>query len=452
MRKDRVGNSMSALYPQAFKAIESLARLRDEAWAGAVDPAGKPAKVLLLQGPVGPFFSHLHKALLAQGVSVHRVAFNPADRLFAGGNGCTRFSGSKVAWETWLHFELFCNRPDTIVLFGSNRPAHRIARRVAALFGVRVLCLEEGYLRSGYITCEDGGNNQSSPMVHWMPRADSRPAGEGPAPIDDSYPAMGIWGALYYLIRDIFSGQMDEVLFHRPRERSWSLACGWVAHGVTRVGTRLAERTALMRLKRASEYILVPLQVPTDSQMGVAARGWTSHRLVDACLAALARTPSGQKLVFKLHPLDRGGMRLKRHILQRAAQQGLEGRVEALHSGRIGELSSHATGMIVINSTSAFSALHHEVPVLVLGEAVFRHESIVTLGDRERDIDNFFKVRRAKQRDEIELFLADLQTTSLIPGDFYLSSGIRIGVAGVVARLNRERASNSSQSKAAECH
>jgi capsular polysaccharide export protein len=411
----------------------------------------RPLKVLLLQGPVGPFFRQLHKRLVARGDIAKRITFNAADALFARSADCTRFSGNEADWDLWLHLELSQNRPDVIVLFGSNRPAHRIARRVAGMLDVPVISLEEGYLRSGFITCESGGNNQSSPMVHWVPHRPVELVGaERPAPAAASFPSMSVWGTIYYLVRDLLSDPSADALFHRPRERGLVLAATWAVHMLRRAMARIVEAPQRRRLKDDSGYILVPLQVPSDSQLTVAARGWTSERLIDACLSALLHSGSGQTLVIKLHPLDRGGAALRRTIRRRARNLGLSDRVVVLHAGRIGELASRAAGMIVINSTSAFSALHCGVPVLVLGDAVFRHEDVVTPGVSETDVATFFKVRQAKSRDIINAFLADLKANSLIPGDFYAAAGIKIAVGGVMAKITAEAAIARRMTGAAE--
>lgn len=51
-------------------------------------------RIMLLQGPVGPFFSELHSALTTQGFRVSRVLFNAGDALFSGHQECLRFTGS----------------------------------------------------------------------------------------------------------------------------------------------------------------------------------------------------------------------------------------------------------------------------------------------------------------------------------------------------------------------
>ena len=106
--------------------------------------------------------------------------------------------------------------------------------------------------------------------------------------------------------------------------------------------------------------------------------------------------------------------------------------------------------MVVINSTSAFSALHHNVPVLVLGEAVYRHEDVVTTGKTEADVEAFFKLRHAKQRDVIDAFLGCLKAGHLIPGDFYAASGRQVAIAGIIAKINQLKASSGLSSGAKE--
>jgi len=397
--------------------------------------------VLLLQGPVGPFFSDLHKSLIARGFSVRRVVFNAGDSLFA--QRCDRvcFNGTPEEWETWLRFELAQNTPDAIVLFGSSRPAHEVARRLAAYFGIAVISLEEGYLRSGYISCEWGGNNQYSPLADWnlgkhrhMAPKDVAPHASG----GSTFAVMSFWGACYYLFRDVFPKGAGESLYHRRRERVLPMALSWVIHMIRRGAAKAYEFPIRRALRSDPGYILVPLQVSTDSQLNVAARGWNIPRLIDACLKALVDVGSHQRIVFKLHPLERKASETKRLILRKAKQYGIpRDRAQVLHSGRISDLTHQASGMAVINSTSAFSALHHNVPVLVLGDAVFRHHDIVTVGEIEADVSTFFKLRHSRSREVINTFLIDLKAQSLLPGDFYASHGRKIAVDGIVEKLGQ---------------
>jgi capsular polysaccharide export protein len=153
---------------------------------------------------------------------------------------------------------------------------------------------------------------------------------------------------------------------------------------------------------------------------------------------ALKTNPETPFVVFKLHPLEPASAAIKRHILRRSAAIGVEQRrIKILHSGRMSELAKQSGGMVVINSTSAFSALHHSVAVLVLGDAVFRHAALVTLGENEADVASFFKLRQAKSPLLIDTFIAELKSESLIPGDFYVSRGRQVAISGIMERLKQ---------------
>jgi capsular polysaccharide export protein len=262
---------------------------------------------------------------------------------------------------------------------------------------------------------------------------------KSPAPGISSFRIQCLWAALYYFVRDMFSGADEAQLFHRTKERPVPLALSWAAHMVRRSVAHVTEPRVIRALYRNPGYILVPLQVSRDSQLLTASRGWNTKKLIRSCLEALRDAPEKQRIVFKLHPLERSGARLKRNILQQAKQLGIApDQVQVINTGQMGKLASHAGGMIVINSTSAFSALHHAVPVLVLGNAIFRHESVVTTGETRADVKEFFNVRQAKPQSCIDAFIDDLKTQSLIPGDFYVASGREIAIAEILEELNKQ--------------
>jgi len=407
---------------------------------GIADKSTRQKRFLLLQGPVGPFFAELRKALSVAGHKVKHVQFNSGDILFSGRADCVRFTGTFDQWESWLRFEISQNQPDVIVLFGSSRPAHKVARRLADHFGIYVLSLEEGYLRTGYVTAEQGGNNQHSPLIAWKPCASiSSDIGKGVAakPMRFSFPVMSLWGAVYYLIRDLLSHPSDEDLFHRPRHSVLPLSWPWSAHMLRRATAWITEFPLRRSLHENPGFIIVPLQVANDSQIQKAARGWTTRKLVDQCLMALAQTNPRQTVVFKLHPLECFSNKIKRMIVHRAQALGIDQtRYKILHTGRIGDLAAHSSGMVVINSTSAFSALHHGVPLLVLGDAIYRHEEIATIGANQNDILNFFQLRRAKSGEKVAAFFEAVKSQSLLPGDFYVSAGRKEAITNIVRKLN----------------
>ena len=432
----------------AKKILGSKFAVTGSACSAGIHEHDNQLKALLLQGPVGPFFTELQGALASSGWATRRVIFNAGDKIFAAKKDCVRFSGNLDSWEAWLRFEISQNRPNCIVLFGSSRPAHKIARRLADLFGIPVLSLEEGYLRAGYVTAEFGGNNQHSPLVTWKPQ-DQTCAHLAKDHIANqkrsSFLTMSFWGAVYYIARDLVSSKTDEDLFHRPREGVLSLSCSWCAHMLHRAFMRVTEARLQGKIFGNAGYIIVPLQVSNDSQIQKAARGWTTRKLIEACLTALHQSHPEQTVLFKLHSLERANRRINELIHQRARDLGVsEARFKVTHTGRISDLTRHASGMVVINSTSGFSALHHGVPLLVLGEAVFRHDAIATTGSSQKDITDFFKIRRAKSPEMVAQFFETIKSQSLLPGDFYLSAGRKKAIKNIIEKLEQISVASSN--------
>ncbi|MDM0021734.1 capsular polysaccharide export protein, LipB/KpsS family [Variovorax saccharolyticus] len=100
--------------------------------------------VLLLQGPVGPFFSRLAHDLELAGATVFKVNFNAGDCLFYR-RPAFSFKGTMAEWPAWLEALLERLDIDVLLLFGDCRPIHAAARQVAAKRGLEVGVFEEGY-------------------------------------------------------------------------------------------------------------------------------------------------------------------------------------------------------------------------------------------------------------------------------------------------------------------
>ena len=83
----------------------------------------------------------------------------------------------------------------------------------------------------------------------------------------------------------------------------------------------------------------------------------------------------------------------------------------------------------------AFSALGHDRPVLVLGDAIYRHEEIVTTGNDQSDFDAFMESRQSRSRSDVQAFLAAVRSEALIPGDFYRSEGRSVAVRGIIGKV-----------------
>ena len=390
-------------------------------WRGSTH--GRP--FLLIQGPVGPFFAELSRTLRKRGHPVDRVRLNAADRLFdgpidisagdAGAFRSLRFKEGSKAFEPWLRGLCWRNHYAAIVLFGGERPAHKVARTVAAEFGIPVIALEEGYVRNGFVTVERNGNNARSPLAGETPPSDFD------APVPKGTPSKGYrwmlwWAFLSFTWRNVASRRIEREFDHKQR--------GTISEGF--FWLRSAFRYAMGygdsidQVLKLPSFDLVALQVSDDAQLGEAADGWDNRKVIAATIESLARhAPRNRHLVFKVHPMERGHTRDLPLIRTLAQRWGVVERVHCVTVGSIGTLAHAARGMITINSTSGFSALHAQRPLLMLGRGVYRHPKLVTCGGDQESIDRFWTSTRAVEPGLAERFERWLKVGALVPGDFY---------------------------------
>ena len=398
-------------------------------------------RVLLLQGPVGPFFAHLQHVLEAAGVDCWRVCFNAGDRHFAARRGRIDFSGSLAEWRIWLRACLEDGGFDALIGFGCFRPQHVVARSLAEEAGLPYLSLEEGYLRSGFITAEYGGNNACSPLAGRLPPPGFSPSSAAslvaPAQAFPSFSAMCRQGAVYYTLRSLFGRSPEQALFHRDvsllRE-----PLHWIRNALRYRQGRPRDFRIIEQLLEHHDgrYFLVPLQVAADSQMGKPALGWSADRLIRDVLDAFARqAPDGFRLAFKIHPLERGHSAARRTVMETATRLGIASRVDVLETGSLGLLVRHAAGVITINSTAGLSAIFHGTPLLVVGEAIYSHPALATCARGEPRFEGFWRGGAVADQQLRHRYLAWIRQEALVPGDFYAEDGIPLACAGVMARL-----------------
>ncbi|WP_173931548.1 hypothetical protein [Chelativorans sp. Marseille-P2723] len=422
------------------EAVHSLKRpyLRLVRMPPAALPAKTRPRVVLLQGPVGPFFTRLQETLENCGFDAWRITFNGGDRLFARDFKKIDFAGTAKEWESWFRPFLAGADVDRIVLFGCARPAHIVAGQLAAEMGVRVLSLEEGYIRPGFVTIEEGGNNAASPVAGKLPPSgETFPAESQLAGRDfNSFASMCLYGAAYYGARSLLSSARERALFHR-RFDALREPFLWGRNYWRRVAHRTSDFSIIERLLEHCDrkYFLVPLQVAADSQMSWA-RGWTNTRLIAETLNAFARTAKGeQRLVFKIHPLERGHDIHRRLIRRTALVLGIAERVDVIETGSLGLLTRHAAGMITINSTSGLSAIHHGVPLLVIGDAIYANPALATCARGKPDFEFFWHNGPVAEKALRHRYLAWLRKMCLRPGDFYARAGIPLACQGVLEKL-----------------
>jgi capsular polysaccharide export protein len=379
-------------------------------------------RVLLLQGPVGPFFRRLAERLRAAGAEVHKVNFNGGDWLFYPRHALS-WRGHPRQWPEFLQSLIERRHIDLVLLFGDCRPIHTAAREVARRLGVRVGAFEEGYIRPNFITFEDSGVNGYSLLPRtpefYRRLPDSRPQVE--VEVGNTFRHAAVWAALYYIASAAARTWFPHYRHHRPLKLSE--AWPWLRSAWRKALYRFRERDALERLSGAlrGRFFLVPLQVSVDSQVRHHSDFRSVRHFIRHVMASFAaHAPEDALLVIKHHPLGRG-YHDHRGLLARLAEEfRITGRVLYIHDQHLPTLLDHARGAVVINSTAGLTAIAHGAPIKVCGVAVYDVPGLTFQGS----LDEFWRRAETFRPDRalFRRFRAHLIERTQINGSFYTGS------------------------------
>lgn len=376
-------------------------------------------RVLLLQGPLGPFFSRLARDLKRAGAFPLKVNFNAGDCLFSRRDAVS-FRGTVEEWPAFLSRLLDDHVIDTILLFGDCRPLHRIAHGIAQEREIEVGVFEEGYIRPDFLTFERFGVNGHS----LIPRSSifylntDIPKLDAEVRVGNTFWHSALWATMYYTAAILGSRSFPKYQHHRPLNvgegliwlRSfWRKAYFWVREAgfQDRFTGRLSKR-----------YFLAPLQVHSDAQVKVHSRFESVSGYICHLIESFAHhAPSDTWLLIKHHPYDRGYNNYSELIRRKAREHGVRRRVVYLHDQHLPSLLEHARGVVVINSTVGLSALHHRTPTKVCGVALYDMAGLTC----QAPLDEFWRRAQFEQVDSelYQRFRNHLIHATQLNGSFY---------------------------------
>jgi capsular polysaccharide export protein len=128
--------------------------------------------------------------------------------------------------------------------------------------------------------------------------------------------------------------------------------------------------------------------------------------------------------------MDRGYHDYTRLINRLACAHGIQDRVRYIHDQHLPTLLTHARGVVVINSTVGLSALHHDRPLKVCGEAIYDMDGLTYQGG----LDHFWNHagETPVNRELFERFQTYLIEHTQLNGSFYKKLNVPQAHAGVV--------------------
>lgn len=396
-------------------------------------------EVLLLQGPIGPFFSRFADDLDAHGFSVTKINFNGGDRLFYRRAGAIDYRGTLDEWESWLERLVINRQVGRIYLFGDCRGYHRIARDVARRNGIRLFVFEEGYIRPNFITLEENGVNGHSTMMTSPVSASAEPAAL-PTEIGQPsrvFPVMALYSMAYYWASAAGRRRFQHYRHHRPID--WfSEGARWIRSGFRKWRYARRERHVEESLltQFADNYFLCPLQVHCDMQVVVHSDYNSIEHFIGDVLASFhEHAPDNKAIVFKHHPFDRGYTDYSTLFENLTAELGLQGRVFYVHDLCLPTLLRHAQGTVLINSTVGLSSLFHGTPVKTMGKAIYDTPELTF----QYNLEHFWQVDERMEAKRFLTYRDNLVTRNQLNGNFYrrLSGSAGTGIVWSAA-LERE--------------
>ncbi len=344
--------------------------------------AGK--RYLLLQGPMGPFFSDLAGWLESKGREAVNVVFNGGDHFYCRQRSVLHYTQTPAQFARWLK-EVWQTYPfDTLVCFGDCRPLHQAARQWANAKGLRFLAFEEGYLRPHFITLEVGGVNAYSSLSQEPDFYRQLPE-MPPRVIQSLEPSTRLryWHATwYYLISWFHQKQYPHYRHHKSFSPWYEMRC-WIRAWRRKHWYAFSERHVLPRLQNQldNRFYLAILQVYNDSQIRQHSPYNDVREYINDVIYSFAtKAPATKFLVFKHHPMDRGHRLYAPLIKHLSKKYGVQNRVLYVHDLPMPEMLKHAKAVVTINSTAGLSALIHNKSLKVMGDALYDMKGLTYQG------------------------------------------------------------------------
>jgi len=336
-------------------------------------------RILLLQGPVGPFFHRLSRDLTDAGAQVFKINFNGGDWLFYR-HDAINYRSDINAWPSFLAAVIENNGIDTIMLFGDCRAYHRTAHEIARKRGIEVGVFEEGYIRPDYVTLERDGVNGNSPLpdnpIFYLNKV---PDGDVyTEPVGNTFWYAAVWACIYYLAAQILFPFFYRYQHHRPltvlETRPWLRSLWRKAY------YKIKERSVQQELTGAlsKQFFIVPLQVHNDAQVHSHSDFSSVESFIQCVVESFAaHAPENTMLVIKHHPMDRGYNDYTALLRRLGNEFGIPARLLYIHDLHLPSLLHHARGTVLINSTVGLSALFHKCPLKVCGDAIYAMKGLV---------------------------------------------------------------------------
>ncbi|WGE89192.1 capsule biosynthesis protein [Actinobacillus arthritidis] len=346
-------------------------------------------RILLLQGPIGTFFTDLSEWLRTQNRTVFKINLNAGDEYFYPNTLKNTFAYRDSLENFEQYLTDFCHQHqiNSIVCFGDNRNYHKVAKNICRQLHISFWAFEEGYFRPNYVTFEKTGVNAYSPIprdLAYFMQFQSLPELPKPQHLAKGFCPMAKLAIRYYVSAYYRRQHYPKYRHHRFLNVLYYVKL-WSISGLKRLHYYLYDLNFAKRVEKGEfgEFFILPLQVYDDSQILVHSDYPNVEAVLREVLLSFAtKAPKHLNLIVKHHPMDRGFIDYGKVIDEYIAQYpDLKKRIYYIHDVPMPVFLRYGKGMVTLNSTSGISALLHNMPVKILGRANYDFTGLTYQGN-----------------------------------------------------------------------
>lgn len=392
---------------------------------------------LFLQGPPGPLFLRLSKALAERGAKVHRINISGGDK-WDWPEPAVDFRGRFSDWPAFVDRFIREHRVTDLMLFGDCRPYHVAAHGIARLRNLRTHVLEEGYLRPHWMTFELEGVNARSTLSRvktWFRQEALKLPPEpelSPVTATLARRARDTYWHFHHVLNERF--QYPHYRSHRPGSILME-GIGWMWKYV-RSNRRAALATETVRQLQGKPHFLLPLQLSGDYQIRAHSPFSDMQSAASYAIESFAaNAPGDTHLLLKAHPLDSSFFSWRGFVRRHARRLGIEGRLHFIDGGDLEQLVKDARGLVCVNSTSATLALAAGTPVCTIGEAIYDMPGLT----HQEHLDHFWTEPTPPEAGLYPAFRRVLVDRCLVRGGLASESAVTTLIESIVDRLGMSK-------------
>ena len=372
-------------------------------------------RILIVQGDWEAGMSRLALDLKEAGHEVGKVCFCAPDLIYRlRGIRTHIFRKPLDAFEPWLRELVASEGYDGFFLYNHYRPYNQVAWNLAEELDLSCHVFELGLLRPN---CVMVFSRENFPMTAVAEAWAKVIAGE-PAPVPKEMPTelcqvSTLVKMASFCANFLFSRITSPLFPHFVDQREMNLWCH-LKHGLIHLW-RFIERgrdsdyDAIFAGKLSGKYYAVPLQVHSDTQILRCSNYQSIEQFIKQVVLSFERhAPADTKLVFKVHPMDRGYKDYANLIAGLDDRLG-GGRLYYVDRVHLPTLLEHSLGVVNINSSVGISGLVHGAPVIALGRAVYDLPELTFQGTLDAFWTEAQRPKRSRVRQFVNLLLATNQ-------------------------------------------